>query len=288
MPELPEVETIRRHLAPKVQGRRLARIEISDPRWCAPLGPTEVAAAVEGRRVDALARRGKYLVWDLEEDVYLLMHLRMTGTLLYDAEPDVLYRRVLFALNDGHALSFCDPRRFGTGELVLGRPARDAFFAARLGIEPLSGELTGERLRALARGRRAPVKAFLLDQRRVAGVGNIYADEALFRARIHPLRPAGALKRPQLEALADAIRATLQAGLAAGGASIDDFRHPDGVAGAFQNEFLVHLRAGEPCPRCGSEIVKFVAAGRGTYACERCQPKPRRRRALRAGRPGRP
>jgi formamidopyrimidine-DNA glycosylase len=277
MPELPEVETIRRHLAPKVQARRLEHIEISDPRWCAPLAPAEVAAAVEGRRVEALSRRGKYLVWELEDDVYLLMHLRMTGTLLYDAAPDALYRRVLFALDDGHALSFCDPRRFGTGELALGRPARDAFFAARLGIEPLGPELTGERLRALARGRRAPVKAFLLDQRRVAGVGNIYADEALFRARIHPLRPAGALKRAQLEALAESIRATLEAGLAAGGASIDDFRHPDGVAGGFQNEFLVHLREGEPCPRCGSEIVKLVAAGRGTYVCESCQPRPRRR-----------
>jgi formamidopyrimidine-DNA glycosylase len=287
MPELPEVETIRRHLAPRVEARRLERVEISDPRWCMPLAPDAVVAAVEGRRVDALSRRGKYMVWELEDDVFLLMHLRMTGTLLYDAAPDAPYRRVLVTLDDGHTVSFCDPRRFGTGELALGRPALDAFFAARVGIEPLGPELTGERLRSLARGRRAPVKAFLLDQRRVAGVGNIYADEALFRARIHPLRPAGSLTRAQLDALAEAIRVTLEAGLAAGGATIDDFRHPDGVAGAFQNEFLVHLREGEPCPRCGNPIVKFVAAGRGTYACRRCQPKPRSR-APRAGLPGRP
>jgi formamidopyrimidine-DNA glycosylase len=282
MPELPEVETIRRHLAARVEARRLARVEITDARWCMPLAPEEIVAAVEGRRVEALARRGKYLVWELEDEVFMLMHLRMTGTLLYDAAPDQLYSRVRLTLDDCHSLSFCDPRRFGTGELALGRPALDAFLDARVGIEPLGDELTGARLRALARGRRAPVKAFLLDQRRVAGVGNIYADEALFRAQIHPLRSAGSLKRGQLDALAQAIRAALEAGLAAGGATIDDFRHPDGVAGAFQNEFLVHRREGEQCPRCGNEIVKFVAAGRGTYACERCQPRPRIKMVRRA------
>jgi len=148
----------------------------------------------------------------------------------------------------------------------------------RLGLEPLSDELTGAALRAMARGRRAAIKAFLLDQRRIAGVGNIYADEALFRARIHPLRPAGSLSRAQCEALADAVRDALGAGLAAGGATIDDFRHADGVSGGFQHEFLVHRRRGEPCPECGSTVVKFVAAGRGTYACETCQPRPRARR----------
>ncbi len=206
------------------------------------------------------------------------MHLRMTGTLLYDPPADTPYVRVVLTLDDGHELRFSDPRRFGTGELMLGEAALQAFFAPRLGVEPLDGELTGPLLRDLARGRRAPVKAFLLDQRRVAGVGNIYADEALFRARIHPLRPAGRLTAAQYEALADAVQVTLTAGLAAGGATIDDFRDPEGVAGAFQNEFLVHRRAGEPCPVCGTTVVKFVAAGRGTYVCERCQPRPRRRR----------
>jgi formamidopyrimidine-DNA glycosylase len=275
MPELPEVETIRRQLEPRVAGRRLARLEIADPRWCLPLAPQEVVAAVEGRLVERLSRRGKYLVWELEDDVFLLMHLRMTGTLLYDAPGEPPHRRVRFVLDDGATVTLCDPRRFGTGEIALGSAARDAFFAARLGIEPLGAELTGPRLAAMTRGRRAPIKAFLLDQRRIAGVGNIYADEALFRARIHPLRPAGSLRRAQLDALADAVREALIAGIAAGGATIDDFRHVDGVSGAFQNEFLVHRRRGEPCPVCGGEIVKFVAAGRGTYACERCQPRPR-------------
>jgi formamidopyrimidine-DNA glycosylase len=278
MPELPEVETLRRQLAPLVEGRALARVAVDDERWCRPLTPQQLAAAVEGRTVQRLERRGKYLVWGLTGDVFLLMHLRMTGTLLYDPPNDAPHTRVRIALDDDHALRFCDPRRFGTGELAVGREALARFFAPRLGLEPLAPEFTPQALRALARGRRAPVKAFLLDQTKVAGVGNIYADEALFRARIHPLREAGALTPTQLAALREAVVAALSAGIAAGGATIDDFRHADGVAGAFQDEFLVHRRRGEPCPACGGTVVKFVAAGRGTYACERCQPRPRRRR----------
>jgi len=272
MPELPEVETIRRHLAPHVEGRVLRELEIADPRWCAPLAVAEVAAAVGGREVERLGRRGKYLVFELDGDVNLMVHLRMTGTLLLAAGR---YTRVRFDLGDGEELYFDDPRRFGTGELALGGAARDAFFAARLGPEPW--DITPAGLRALARGCRAPVKAFLLDQRRIAGVGNIYADEALFRARVHPLREAGRLTRAQWEALHTAVIESLEAGLAAEGASIDDFRHPDGVQGSFQDRFLVHLREGEPCPRCTRPVVKLRAAGRGTYACEACQVRPRRR-----------
>jgi formamidopyrimidine-DNA glycosylase len=281
MPELPEVETIRRHLAPHVEGRVLETLAIDDPRWCLPWAPSELRDAVEGRVVERLGRRGKYLVWELSDEVFLLTHLRMTGTLLLDPEPGVRYRRVRFGLSGGREVAFCDPRRFGTGELVLGDAALEAFFATRVGIEPLGPELTGERLRELARGRRAPIKAFLLDQRRVAGVGNIYADEALFLARIHPLRPAGSLKRDQYASLAQSVRDVLIAGIDAGGASIDDFRHPDGVQGAFQNGFLVHMRRGEPCPVCGTAVVKFVAAGRGTYCCESCQKRPRIPRRVR-------
>jgi formamidopyrimidine-DNA glycosylase len=293
MPELPEVETIRRRLAPLVEGRTLRRLEIRDPRWCAPLAPSELCDALEGRVLERLTRRGKYLIWEATDEVYLLMHLRMTGTLLYDAPPDALYVRVRAELGDtssadsagsadsaqaGHVVSFCDPRRFGTGQLVLGEPALEQFLAARLGIEPLGPDFTTEALYLQTRKRRAPIKAFLLDQRRIAGVGNIYANEALFRAKIHPLREAGRLTRAQVAALRDTVVASLDAGIDAGGATIDDFRHPDGVSGAFQHEFLVHGRSGEPCLVCGREIVKFVAAGRGTYACERCQPRPRRRR----------
>jgi formamidopyrimidine-DNA glycosylase len=279
VPELPEVETIRRQLSALVEERRLEALTVADARWCAPLDPREVEAAVAGRTVRALSRRGKYLTWELERDVFLVCHLRMTGTMLYDPPPDQdpPHARVTFLLEDCHRVVFCDPRRFGTGELLLGSAALEAFYAARLGVEPLSVAFTAAHLRALARGRRAPVKAFLLDQTKVAGVGNIYADEALFRARIHPLRPAGALRGHQLGALRDAVVAVLEAGIKAGGATIDDFRHADGVRGSFQDAFLVHRRAGEPCPACGTPIRKLVAAGRGTYVCEHCQPVPRRR-----------
>lgn len=292
MPELPEVETIRRQLSALVEERRLEALTVADARWCAPLDPREVEAAVAGRTVRALSRRGKYLTWELvatgAEDprggprpfsLFLACHLRMTGTMLYDPPPDQdpPHARVTFLLEGGHRVVFCDPRRFGTGELLAGSDALEAFYAARLGVEPLSVAFTAAHLRALARGRRAPVKAFLLDQTKVAGVGNIYADEALFRARIHPLRPAGALRGHQLGALRDAVVAVLEAGIDAGGATIDDFRHADGVRGSFQHAFLVHRRAGEPCAACGTPIRKLVAAGRGTYVCERCQPVPRRR-----------
>jgi formamidopyrimidine-DNA glycosylase len=161
--------------------------------------------------------------------------------------------------------------------LLLGTPALEAFFAARLGYEPFDERFTPEHLRSLARGRYAPIKALLLDQRRIAGVGNIYADEALFRAGVHPLRPAGRLTREQYARLRETIIEALTEGIDARGATIDDFRHVDGVRGSFQDRFLVHRRAGEPCPRCGTTIVKMVVAGRGTYVCETCQPRPRLR-----------
>jgi formamidopyrimidine-DNA glycosylase len=288
MPELPEVETIRRHLAAHVEGRVLRELEVLDPRWCSPIAGEEVAAAVEGRRVEALARRGKYLIWELEDDVHLMMHLRMTGTLLLDPPEPPRHRRVRFGFDDGRELYFDDPRRFGTGELALGGATRDAFFATRLGVEPFSADFTSAHMYALTRVSRAPIKAFLLDQRKIAGVGNIYADEALFRAGIHPLRPAGRLTRKQVAGLRDAVVASLEEGLAAKGASIDDFRHPDGVQGSFQQRFLIHLREGQPCLVCERPVRKLRAAGRGTYVCERCQPRPRQAATRRsASRPAR-
>jgi formamidopyrimidine-DNA glycosylase len=180
-----------------------------------------------------------------------------------------------------------DPRRFGTGELLLGSAALEEFLDARLGLEPFDEGFTTEHLREALRGRRAPIKAVLLDQRAIAGVGNIYADEALFRAGIHPLREARTLTGAQVERLREGIVASLQAGIDARGASIDDFKHIDGVKGSFQDRFLVHLREGEPCPVCGGTVRKIVVAGRGTYVCERCQPRPRRTALRQPGaRPG--
>ena len=280
MPELPEVETIRRQLAPALEGRVLDRLEVLDPRWCDPAAPQELAAAVEGRAIEAVTRRGKYLTLELSDEVYVTMHLRMTGNLLRvaagDEEPGHL--RVRFTIGSERLL-FVDVRRFGTGVVLLGAEARDAYFAARVGVEPLSPDFTAEALRALAKGRRAPVKAFLLSQERIAGVGNIYADEALYRARIHPLRPVGTLRRGQVAELRDAVVESLEAGIDARGATIDDFRHSDGARGSFQDRFMVHLREGEPCERCGTTIRKLRAAGRGTYVCPRCQRAPRQPRA---------
>jgi formamidopyrimidine-DNA glycosylase len=281
MPELPEVETIRGQLAPLLERRRLARVEIFDERWSRPLAPRELSAALEGRTVERLSRRGKYLIWELEGEVFLAQHLRMTGALLWEPQGEPAHERVRIELEPRARLVITDPRRFGTGELLLGEDALNEFFAVRLGIEPFDERFTAEHVRVLTRRRHTPVKALLLDQRRVAGVGNIYADEALFRARIHPLRPAGRLSAAQCAALRAGVIEALAAGIEARGASIDDFRHIDGVRGSFQNEFLIYGRANEPCVRCGSEIAKLVVAGRGTYVCERCQPRPRVRRARR-------
>jgi formamidopyrimidine-DNA glycosylase len=306
VPELPEVETIRRQLAPLIEGRTLRGLEILDPRWSRPLAPGELVDALEGRRIERLGRRGKYLVWSFAGDVHLAQHLRMTGSVLADPDPEPPHTRVRMLLGgargarpgreegrrgsaagagqagrrkgaarSGLRLALVDPRRFGTGELLLGSPALEAFFAARLGLEPFDERFTAEHLRALARGRTAPIKALLLDQRRIAGVGNIYADEALFRAGIHPLRPAGSLSGAQHARLRETVIAALTAGIDARGATIDDFRHVDGVRGSFQDQFLVHRRAGEPCGVCARTIVKMVVAGRGTYVCEGCQRRPR-------------
>jgi formamidopyrimidine-DNA glycosylase len=277
MPELPEVETIRRQLAPHLSGRTIARAQILDSRWTRPDPPAAIEASLRGANVERLDRAGKYLVWVLSDERYLLMHLRMTGTLLFDPAAPPPHTRVLLDLDDGHRLVYVDPRRFGTGHLLHGAAARDEYLDARIGIEPLTPEFTPEYLRGLGRGRIAPVKAFVLDQKRIAGVGNIYADEALFRAGIHPLRPAGRLTGADWARLRDGIEEALTAGIEAKGASIDDFRHIDGARGSFQDRFLVHRRAGLPCPRCGTTIRKIVVGGRGTYVCERCQPKPRSR-----------
>ena len=241
-----------------------------------PLAGEEVAAAVAGRRVEALARRGKYLVWELEDDVHLMLHLRMTGTLLLDPPEPPRYRRVRFALDDGLQLCFDDPRRFGTGELALGSAARDAFFAARLGVEPLAPDFTSAHL-------------YSLDEAQPGADQGVPARPAQGRGRRQHLRRRGAVPRArpsaaggepaharQCAALRDAVVASLEAGIAAKGASIDDFRHPDGVQGSFQDRFLVHRREGEPCPVCGRPVRKLRAAGRGTYVCEGCQPRPGR------------
>lgn len=283
MPELPEVETIRRQLAPHLEGRTIVRARIGDPRFSRPLAPEAVEAGLRGARIERLERRGKYLDFVLAGGRHLLVHLRMTGALLYDppAPGELPHARSWLELDDDSRVVYVDPRRFGTAHLLESDAVREEYFAARLGVEPLTPEFTVAHLRALARGVRAPVKAFVLDQRRIAGVGNIYADEALHRAGIHPLRPAGKLSGAQVQALHGAVEDALRAGIAAKGATIDDFRHIDGARGSFQDLFLVHLREGQPCSTCGTLVRKLVVGGRGTYVCEHCQVPPRRRRTVR-------
>ncbi len=256
MPELPEVETIRRQLSPLVEGRRIDRAEVLDPRWCRPAGCEEVAAALGGRAVERLERRGKYLVWALEHHAFLVMHLRMTGNVLLVHEDgdagDRPHLRVRLGLDSGARVLYCDARRFGNGVVLLGEPALASHLAPRVGVEPLSPGFSAEALREMAAGRRAPVKAFLLSQERIAGVGNIYADEALFRAGIHPLRAAGSLTRRELSSLRDAVVESLEAGIDARGATIDDFRHPDGERGSFQTASWCIAVRGSPAQRAGA------------------------------------
>jgi formamidopyrimidine-DNA glycosylase len=276
MPELPEVETVCRQLDPELGGRRIERLEVLDARWCRPEAPAELETAVSGRTIEGLGRRGKYLLLGLDGEQTLVMHLRMTGNLVIpNGSVEERHLRARFLLDDGRELWFTDPRRFGEAFLIDDADL-DARFA-RLGIEPLSPEFTAEALGEIAAGRTAPLKSFLLDQSGVAGVGNIYADEALFRARLHPLSPAGSMKPEHLTALRDAIVAALGAGIDGGGASIDDYRDGRGEKGTMQDEFLVHTREGEPCPACGGPIARIVVAGRSTYYCPSCQVRLRRR-----------
>ena len=275
MPELPEVETVRRRLEPSFVGRRLERVEILDARLTRPHDPLEVAAELTGERVSALDRRGKYLVVRLESGRALLIHLRMTGSLLHvpagagpEADP---HRRAIVTLDDGSAVVYRDVRRFGTW-LLTEPDELEPYLNARLGGEPLAPAFTTKRLGEALANRRAPVKAVILDQRRLAGVGNIYADEALWRAHVHPLRPAGELGEDELRALHRGIRAALKAGIARQGATLRDYRTPDGSSGRMQHEFKVYGREGEPCERCGRPIEKIRAGGRGTWFCPSCQP----------------
>jgi formamidopyrimidine-DNA glycosylase len=301
VPELPEVETIRRQLEPEITGRRILDAQVLDERWTRPEPPGDVERAIAGRTIEAVERRGKYLLLRLEGDRTLAMHLRMTGNLLldedpegdgsdprrlggerlYEGNPELRYLRARLNLDGGRRLLFTDPRRFGQA-VVLRDDELDEYFAARLGVEPLSDSLTAEELCRLAAGRRAPLKSFLLNQLGVAGIGNIYADEALHRAELHPLSPAGSMKPEDCERLRVGIVEALEAGLQGGGASIDDYRDARGEQGAMQEEFLVHTREGKPCPRCGAEIKRIVVGGRSTYFCPSCQRRLRRRSRRRA------
>ena len=272
MPELPEVESVRRAIAPALEGRTLAGVRIDDVRLTRPEDPLLVAAELTGERVEHVDRRGKYLIVRFASGRALLIHLRMTGSLLRDPSGHTHVRAVL-TLDDGTEVGYRDVRRFGTW-LLLEPGELEPYLGVRLGGEPLVAAFTAKGLGERLHGRRAPLKSALLDQRTLAGLGNIYVDEALWYAKLHPLRPAGSLDRNELRRLHNAIRKALELGIARQGSTLSDYRLPDGSAGSMQKEFRAYGRSGEPCDRCGTTLEKIRVAGRGTWFCPQCQPAP--------------
>jgi formamidopyrimidine-DNA glycosylase len=264
MPELPEVETYRARLEPRLVGRTFSRVRVHDHRLTMPLEPTEVAAELEGERVASVERRGKYLLIRFESGLALVVHLRMTGGF---PETPATHERATIDLDDDTGISYRDVRRFGTWH-VLAPAELEAYLAARLGPEPLGSRFTTRFLSERFARRRAPVKAVLLDQRVVAGMGNIYADEALWHARLHPLRPAAELGPDEVAALRRGVRLALRRGIARQGANLGDGAYP---SGSMQEEFRVYGRTGESCRRCRAPIEKTRVAGRGTHYCPGCQ-----------------
>jgi formamidopyrimidine-DNA glycosylase len=273
VPELPEVETIRRRLSPLLEGRRFEHVEIADPRLTRPHDPFEIARELEGERVSVVDRRGKYLIVRFESGRALLVHLRMTGSLRHAATGTLVddpHRRAVVTLDDASDVAYRDVRRFGTW-LLLEPSDLDGYLESRVGPEPLAASYRARHLAAALAGRRAPIKAALLDQRTIAGVGNIYADEALWRARVHPLTPASELTSDEVKAIHAAVRAVLQRGIRRQGSTLRDYQLPDGTSGTAQDRFRVYGRAGADCERCGTPIDKIRVAGRGTWYCPGCQ-----------------
>lgn len=277
MPELPEVETVRRQLEGVAAGRTITRVQIDDPLLVAPESPRTLVRRMRGRRLERLGRRGKYLQLHLDSGDTIVIHLRMTGRLHYTEAgrrtPADRHRRARIGLDDGSRIDFSDVRRFGRMWCVRAdHPDREAYWAAKVGIEPLDESFTPAALDHALHGTRVAIKAALLDQRRVAGIGNIYADEALFGAGIHPEHPADQLTAHQCGDLRDAIVDRLNEGIRCGGASIDRYRDTLGEPGTMQDMLRVHRHESDPCPRCGTTILKTRVAGRGTYHCPTCQP----------------
>jgi formamidopyrimidine-DNA glycosylase len=269
MPELPEVETVRRGLAPHLEQRRLLGARVRERRLRWPV-PADLDEHLRGQRIHALARRGKYLLLRLD-DGGLICHLGMSGSLRLIAgdTPHGTHDHVDLLLEDGLSLRFRDPRRFGA--LLWSEDPDRHPLLAHLGVEPLSPAFDGACLHALCRHRTTAIKSLLMDASRVAGIGNIYANEALFHAGIDPRLAAGRLSRPRCARLAEAVRDTLSRAIAAGGSTLRDFVDGQGNPGYFQQTYFVYGRTGEPCRLCGTAIRQARQAGRSSFLCPRCQ-----------------
>jgi formamidopyrimidine-DNA glycosylase len=286
MPELPEVETVRRGLVPAMDGKRIAQAELrrADLRW--PF-PPDMAARLTGARVLALRRRSKYLLLDLDSAETLIIHLGMSGRMTVSGlaaahvpgkfhvnHPAVeKHDHVIFHMDGGARVTFNDPRRFGAMDLCATADQDSHKMLARIGPEPLGNAFNAHYLAAQLAGKRTPIKAALLDQHVVAGLGNIYVCEALFRSGIHPARAAHRIGPARLEALVTEIRATLEEAIVAGGSSLRDYRQADGALGYFQHGFKVYGKEAQPCttPSCTGSIRRLVQSGRSSFYCPRCQ-----------------
>jgi len=274
VPELPEVETVRRAIAPVLEGARLEYVEIRDARLVRPFDPVIVAGELVGELVAEVGRRGKYLIVGFDSGRSLLVHLRMTGSLRHTSRgalADDPHTRAVLRLDNGSDVAYRDVRRFGTWELFE-QGDLAPYLVARLGPEPL-GTLSAAQLGKRLEGRRAPLKSALLDQRTIAGLGNIYVDEALWHSGLHPLRVAGGLDEAEFVRLHRAIRKVLRTGIERQGSTLRDYALPDGTYGSMQAEFRAYGRGGEPCERCRTALVRIVVGGRTTTFCPCCQPR---------------
>ena len=270
MPELPEVETIKRALEMRLVGRRFAQTiqRRADLRW--PL-PPDLPALLRDRRIEGVARRAKYLQLFLDDGQVILLHMGMSGRLVFDGDPLGLHEHLTFSFDDGTILRFVDPRRFGSLDLTTAGGLADHKLLAGLGMEPLSNAFSGAALADALHGRTVAIKLALMDQRLVVGVGNIYASEALFRTRLHPATAAGLVSTERLADLVSNVRAVLIEAIDAGGSSLRDYVQSNGELGNFQRAFKVYDRAGEPCVVCAAPILRAIHGGRATFFCAHCQ-----------------
>ena len=282
MPELPEVETVRRGLAPAMEGQIIAQARVNRPdlRW--PF-PEHMSERLTGKRVLRLRRRSKYILGDLESGETLLIHLGMSGRMLISGDPlgqfvhkhpaPEKHDHVVFDMDNGARITFNDPRRFGAMDLFETEKAETHPLLASIGPEPLGNSFDESYLVAALANRNTPMKSALLDQKTVAGLGNIYVCEALFRSKIHPTRPARRVAKNRISRLVPVIRDVLSDAIEAGGSSLRDFRQADGELGYFQHSFDVYGREGDPCrtPGCTSTVRRIVQSGRSTFYCPTCQ-----------------
>ena len=287
MPELPEVETVRRQLQPLIAGRKILGFKVlpGAERLLRGRSDSEIDSQLRDCSFTTVVRRGKYLGLNVDSGQVIVVHLRMTGSLRFRprGQEDEPFTRAVFDLDRGDQLRFVDVRKFGTIDLV----ERMQEALPQLGPEPLSDDFTIDALWHALRGRQQPIKAALLDQRNIAGIGNIYADEALFLSHLNPEAPAGSLRPPERRALHAAIRQTLQDGVRHGGASFRDYTDVDGAEGEQQYFVRVFRRTDEPCDDCGATIRRIIVGGRATHFCPRCQPVRQRTRIVKSTRPAR-